>query len=64
MRAKLKAASQEERRHKWKEHFRNLLGSPFEITEKPFQKIINGQLDIVLGQFMEEKLDVIPKKNF
>ena len=43
---KLKAASQEERRHKWKEYFKNLLGNTFKITDKPNQKIIYEQLDI------------------
>ena len=32
-RAKLKAASQEERRQNWKEHFKNLFGNPPEITD-------------------------------
>ena len=34
----------------------NLLRNPSEITEKPIQKIINGPLNIKLGQFMEEEL--------
>ena len=37
-RAKLKAASQEERLQKWKEHFKYLLGYPPEITDKPTKK--------------------------
>ena len=37
-RARLKAASQEERLLKWKEHFKKLLGKPPEITDKPIQK--------------------------
>ena len=34
-RAKLKAASREERLQKWKEHFKNLLGNIPDITDKP-----------------------------
>ena len=51
---KLKATSQEERLQKWKEHFKNLLGNPPEITDKLNQKIINGQLDMKLEQFTDE----------
>ena len=49
-RAKLKAAYQE-RLLKWKNNFKNLLGNPpeAETTDKPIQKIINGQLDVKLG---------------
>ena len=62
MRAKLKAANQEKRLQKGKEHFMNLLGNPPEITDKPIQKIIDGQVDIKLGQFTEKALDAIFKK--
>ena len=62
LRAKLKTACQEERLLKWKEHFKNLLGNSSEITEKPLKKIINGQLNVKLGQFMAEELDVVLKK--
>ena len=34
-------------------------GKPPEMTEKHFQKIINGHLDIKLGQFTEEELDAV-----
>ena len=61
-RAKLKAASQQERLPKWKEHFNNLLGNPPEVTDKPIKKIINRLLDIKLGQFMEDELDIVLKK--
>ena len=37
-----------------KEHFENLL--------KAIQKVINGQLDIELGQFITEELEAIWKK--
>ena len=50
----MKAVNQEERLMEWKEHFKNLLGNPLEITDKPTKKIINCQLDIKLGQFTEE----------
>ena len=53
-RAKLKAASQEERINLWKEHFKNLLGKSPKVTDKPITKIINNQLDIKLGQFTQE----------
>ena len=55
-RTKLKTACQKERLLKGKEHFKNLLGNPPEITNKPNQKIIIDQLDIKLGQFTEEEL--------
>ena len=62
LRAKLKAASQEERLQKWKGYFKNLLGNPPEIMDEPTEEIIHVQLDIKLGQFMEEELDVVQKK--
>ena len=46
----------------WKEHFKNLLGKSPKITNKPIRKIINNQLDIKLGQFMQEELDVVLTK--
>ena len=59
-RTNLKAASQEQIRHKWKEHYKNLLGNPPEITDKqPKTKIINGQLDMKLRQFTEKELDAV-----
>ena len=39
-RAKLKVASQEERRQKWKQHLKNLLRNPPEITDKPSEKLL------------------------
>ena len=47
--AKLKDASQEKSFQKWKENFKNLIVNPPEITDKPIQKIIASQLDIILG---------------
>ena len=45
-----------------KEHFKNLFGNSFKITDKPIKKIIYSKLDIKLGQFMEEELDIALKK--
>ncbi len=56
-RSKLKAASQEEQIHLWKEHFKNLLRKSTKVTDKPITKVINNQPDIKLGQFTQEKLD-------
>ena len=60
-RAKLKAASQE-RIHLWKQHFENLLGKPPKVTDDPFTKIICNQLDIKLGQFTLEELEIKNRK--
>ena len=46
----------------WKEHFKNLLGKSWEVTDKPIPKIVNNQLDIKLGWFTLEKLDVVLRK--
>ena len=62
-RAKLNAASQEDRRQKWKEHFKNILGSSPEITDKPPEKISNSKLDVKLGQFRKEKLGALLKRS-
>ena len=56
LRAKLKAARQEELIHKWKEHFKNLFGNSYNVTDKPITKIINSQLDSKLRHFMEKEL--------
>ena len=61
-RAKLKAASQEEQIHLWKQHFENLLGKPPKVTDEPIAKIISNQLDIKLGQFTQEELDLVLRK--
>ena len=60
-RTKLKAASQEERIYTRKEHFKNLLGKSPKVTDKPIMKIINYQLDIKIGLFIQE-LDVVQTK--
>ena len=60
--AKLKATSQEERIHLWKQHFENLLGKPLIVMHEPITKIISNQLDIKLGQFTQEELDSVLRK--
>ena len=46
----------------WKEHFKNLLGNSPKVTNKPVKKIVNTQLDIKLGKFTQEELDVVLAK--
>ena len=60
--AKLKAASQQERVKLWEQHFKNLLGSPPKITDEPITRIISNQLDIKLDPFTKEELDSVLKK--
>ena len=60
--AKLKAASQQEKVKLWEQHFKNLLGSPPKITDEPITRIISKQLDIKLGPFTKEELDSVLKK--
>ena len=43
--------------------FRESAGKPFKNHGKRTKKIINDQLHIKLGQFTEEELDAILKKN-
>ena len=57
----LKAASQEDRLLNGEEHFKNLLGNPPKITDEHTKEIINSQLDIKLGHFMEDWLDKVLK---
>ena len=52
--AKLKATSQEEQIHPWKQHFENLLRKPPKVMHEPITKIISNQVDIKLGQFTQE----------
>ena len=49
--AKLKATSQQNQIHLWKQHFENLLGNPPKVTHEPITRIISKQLDIKLGPF-------------
>ena len=59
---KLKATSQEERIHLWKQHFVNVPGKPAKVTHEPIAKIIFNQLDIKLEQFSQEELDSVLRK--
>ena len=61
-RVKLKAASQEERIHLWKQHFENLIGKPPKVKDEPIAKMFNDQLDIRLGQFTQEELNLVLRK--
>ena len=58
----LKATSQQERIHLWKQHFENLLGNPLKDTHEPIMRIISKQLDVKLGLFMQEELDSVLRK--
>ena len=60
--AKLKTVSQEERLHLWKQHFENLLGKSLKVTDEPITKITSNQLDIKLGQFIQEELESVLRK--
>ena len=41
VKAKLKAANQQERIKLWKQHFENLLRNPPKVTHEPITRIIN-----------------------
>ena len=60
--AKLKATSQEERIHLWKQYFENLLGKPPKVTHESITKIISNQLGIKLIQFTQKELDSVLRK--
>ena len=60
--AKLKATSQQDRIHPWKQHFENLLRNLPEVTNEPITRIISKQLDIKLGPFTQEELDSVLRK--
>ena len=60
--AKLKAASQQERVKLWEQHFKNLLGNPPEIADEPITRIISKQLDVKLGPFTKEELDSVLRR--
>ena len=61
-RTKLKAASQEEWIHIWKQHFENLLEKSPNVTHEPITKIICNQLDIKLRQFTPEEINLALRK--
>ena len=60
--AKLKAANQQERIKLWKQHFENLQGNPPKVMHKPITRIIRKQLDIKLGPFTKEELNLVLRK--
>ena len=60
--AKLKATNQQESIKLWKQHFENLLGNPLKVTHEPITRIIFKQLDIKLGPFTLEELDLVLRK--
>ena len=67
VKAKLNATSQEEWIKLWKHFknlvgniFKNLVGNPPKVSHEPI--IISKQLDIKLGQFMQEELDTVQRK--
>ena len=61
VKAKLKAANQQERIRQWKQHIENLLGNPQKVTHEPITRIISKQLDIKLGPFTQELHSVLRK---
>ena len=62
VKAKLKAANQQERIKLWKQHFENLQGNPQKVTHESITRIISKQLDIKLGPFTQEELDSVFRK--
>ena len=62
VKAKLKAANQQERIKLWKQNFKNLLGNPPKVTHETITRIISKQLDIKLGPFTQEELDSVFRK--
>ena len=62
IKAKLKAANQQERIKLWKQYFENLLENPPKVTHEPITRIISKQLDIKLGPFTQEELDSVLRK--
>ena len=62
VKAKLKAANQQERIKLWKQHFENLLGNPSKVTHELITRIISKQFDIKLGPFTREELDSVLRR--
>ena len=62
VKAKMKAANQQERIKLWEQHFKNLLGNPPKITDEPITRISSKQLDIKLGPFTKEELDSVLRR--
>ena len=46
----------------WKEHFKNLLRNSPKIIDRTITKIINKQLEIKLGQFIQKELNAVLTK--
>ena len=44
------------------EIFENLLGHPPKLTHEPITRIISKQLNIKIGQFLQEELDSVLRK--
>ena len=61
-RAKLKATSQAEEIHTWKNDFKNMLWKSPKVTDETITIIINNQFDNKLGEFKQEELDVVLSK--
>ena len=59
---KLKAENQQERIKLLKQHFKNLLGNSPKVTQGLITRIISKQLDIKLGPFTKEELDLVLRK--
>ena len=51
----MKKVVREEKTSKMQDHFKNVLENPRKITDKPTQKINNGEVNVKLGQFPEEE---------
>ena len=62
VKAKLKAANQQERIKLGKQHFENLLGNSPKVTHEPITRIISKQLDIKIGPFTQEELNSVLRK--
>ena len=60
--AKLKATSQQDRIHIWKQHFEKILVNPPKVTHEPITRIISKQLDIKIRPITQEELDSVLRK--
>ena len=54
--SKLKASNQEDRVHKWRQHFEGLLGSSPDVNDAPIRRTINYELPIKKGPFSIDEL--------
>ena len=62
VKAKLKAANQQERIKLWKQHFENLPRNPPKVTHEPITRIISKQSGIKLWPFTQEELGSVLRK--